>query len=231
MKVDISRFTSSNFLKCSLILGSVVILQACDQHQVKPEQEDQQEAVEEEGVKVSAANTTAGVVAVSAKSLTQAVGQAAVPVEADLNPTTVPDYAKTFVGRYHTEIDCDGRFAPCTEGKAEYILALLPDGTVHRSIFQYGKVFIDNTRSSTAHNTTYRKDRWSINPERTELVINRKEGASFYYTIKDSNHLVMNLEKIYSEKEKTNRELFERGYPAPSKAYELVKDTSFHVEP
>ena len=54
MKVDISRFTSSNFLKCSLILGSVVILQACDQHQVKPEQEDQQEAVEEEGVKVSA---------------------------------------------------------------------------------------------------------------------------------------------------------------------------------
>ena len=50
------------------------------------------------------------------------------------------------------------------------------------------------------------------------------------YKIKDSNHLVMNLEKIYSEKEKTNRELFDRGYPAPSKAYELVKDTSFHIQ-
>lgn len=229
MKLDVSSCTLSSFFKFGLMLGGVGILQACDQHQVKPEQEDQQEAVEEEGVKVSAANTTAGVVAVSAKSLTQAVGLAAVPVEADLNPTTVPDYAKTFIGRYHTEIDCDGRFAPCTEGKAEYILALLPDGTVHRSIFQYGKVFIDNAKSSTASNTTYRKDRWSINPERTELVINRKEGASFYYTIKDSNHLVMNLDKIYSEKERINRELFDRGYPAPSKAYELVKDTTFDI--
>ncbi len=66
--------------------------------------------------------------------------------------------------------------------------------------------------------------------ERTDIVVNRKEGASFYYKIKDSNHLVMNLEKIYSEKEKTNRELFDRGYPAPSKAYELVKDTSFHIQ-
>lgn len=228
MKLDVSRCTLSSFFKCSLVLGSVVILQACDQQQVKPEQESQ--ATSEEGVKISTANTKADVVTVSAKSLTQVAGQATVPVEADLNPATVPEDAKVFIGRYHTEIDCDGRFAPCTEGKAEFILTLMPDGTVHCSILQYGKVFIDNTKSSTAHNITYRKDRWFINPERTDVVVNRKEGASFYYKIKDSNHLVMNLEKIYSEKERTNRELFDRGYPAPSKAYELVKDTSFHIQ-
>lgn len=224
MKLDVSRCTLSSFFKCSLVLGSMGILQACDQRQVKPEQESQ--TTSEEGVKISAAN----VVTVSAKSLTQVAGQATLPVDADLNPVTVPDDAKAFIGRYHTEIDCDGRFAPCTEGKAEFILTLMPDGTVHRSILQYGKVFIDNTKNSTAHNITYRKDRWFINPERTDVVVNRKEGASFYYKIKDSNHLVMNLEKIYSEKERTNRELFDRGYPAPSKAYELVKDTSFHIQ-
>ena len=139
MKLDVSRCTLSSFFKCSLVLGSIVILQACDQQQVKPEQESQ--AASEEGVKISAANTKADVVTVSAKSLTQVAGQATLPAEADLNPATVPEDAKAFIGRYHTEIDCDGRFAPCTEGKAEFILTLMPDGTVHRSILQYGKVF------------------------------------------------------------------------------------------
>ncbi|WP_244783103.1 hypothetical protein [Acinetobacter sp. F-1] len=227
MKLDVSSCTLSSFFKFGLMLGGMGILQACDQQQVKPEQESQ--ATSEEGVKISAANTKADVVTVSAKSLTQVAGQATLPAEADLNPATVPEDAKAFIGRYHTEIDCDGRFAPCTEGKAEFILTLMPDGTVHRSILQYGKVFIDNTKNSTAHNITYRKDRWFINPERTEVVVSRKEGASFYYTIKDSNHLVMNLDKIYSEKERINRELFDRGYPAPSKAYELVKDTTFDI--
>ncbi|WP_216935150.1 MULTISPECIES: hypothetical protein [unclassified Acinetobacter] len=228
MKLDASFCTLSRFLKCSLVLGSMGILPACHQQQVKPEQESQ--AVSEEGVKISAANTTADVVASSAKSLTQVAAQARLPLETDLNPPTVPDDAKKFIGRYHTEIECDGRFAPCSEGTAKFILTLLPDGTVHRSILQYGKVFIDNTKNTSANNITYRKERWFINPERTEVVVNRREGASFYYTIKDANHLVMNLEKIYSEKERVNRELFDRGYPAPSKAYELVKDTSFHIK-
>ena len=228
MKLDVSRCTLSSFFTCSLILGNMAMLQGCDQRPVKPEQDSQ--VILEEGVKISAANTQADVAPVNAKSLTQVAGQATFPVENDLNPVVVPDYAKQVVGRYRTEIDCDGRFAPCTDGKAEFILTLLPDGTVHRSILQYGKVFIDNTNNSMANNITYRKERWFINPECTEVVVNRKEGASFYYTIKDPNRLVMNLDKIYSEKEKINQELFDSGYPAPSKAYELVKDTSFHIK-
>lgn len=228
MKLDVSSCTLSSFFKFGLMLGGMGMLQACDRHQVKPEQELQAESGQE-GVKISAANAQPDVVPVSAKSLTQVAGQATLRAETESNLAVVPDYAKDFIGRYYTEIDCDGNFAPCNEGKAEFILTLMPDGTVHRSILQYGKVFIDNAKSSTASNITYRKDRWFINPERTEVVVSRKEGANFYYTIKDSNHLVMNLDKIYSEKERINRELFDRGYPAPSKAYELVKDTTFDI--
>lgn len=229
MKLDTSYCTLNSGLRLSLVLGSVLALQACDKHQVKPEQ-DTQDAVVQEGVSISAANAQSNVVTVAAQSLTQVAAQTRLPLETDLNPPTVPDDAKKLIGRYHTEIECDGNFAPCSEGTAKFILTLLPDGTVHRSILQYGKVFIDNTKNTNANNITYRKERWFINPERTEVVVNRREGASFYYTIKDANHLVMNLEKIYSEKERVNRELFDRGYPAPSKAYELVKDTSFHFQ-
>ena len=111
-----------------------------------------------------------------------------------------------------------------------FILTLLPDGTVHRSIVHYGKVFVNNSRRvQTESNMTYRKDRWTINPEQTELIVDRKEGAKFYYTIKSPTHLVMNLEKIYDEKERANQQLFDQGYPAPSKAYELVKDSEFKM--
>src|SRR5690606_34292527 len=100
MNLDVSRCTLSSSFRRSLVLGSMVILQACDQQQVKPEQESQ--ATPEEGVKISAANTKADVVTVSAKSLTQVAGQATLPAEADLNPATVPEDAKVFIGRYHT---------------------------------------------------------------------------------------------------------------------------------
>ena len=52
---------------------------------------------------------------VSAKSLTQVAGQATLRAETESNLAVVPDYAKDFIGRYYTEIDCDGNFAPCNE--------------------------------------------------------------------------------------------------------------------
>ena len=210
-----------------LVLGSVTGLIACDKHESKP-LTDPAKPVAQEGVVVSAANENyegRGV-----KSLTQTATYNALPVEPNINPKPVPDYAQDFVGRYHVQIDCDGRFAPCTEGKAVFILTLLPDGTLHRSIVHYGKVFVNNSRHAQSDsNVSYRKDRWSVNPERTELVVDRKEGAKFYYTIKSPTRLVMNLEKIYDEKERINLELFDQGYPAPSRAYELVKDPDFQI--
>lgn len=60
----------------------------------------------------------------------------------------VPAYARNFIGRYHANIPCEDDFVACEKGTAEFILNLLPDGTVHRSIIHYGKIFAD--RNATA---------------------------------------------------------------------------------
>lgn len=226
MKSNVSHHLSG-LCRLGFVLGSVAGLIACDDHQSKP-LPDTTKTLAQDGVVISAANESYDTR--NAKSLTQTATYNALPVEPNVDPKPVPDYAKSYVGRYLTQIDCDGRFAPCTEGKSVFILTLLPDGTVHRSIVHYGKVFVNNSRRvQTESNVTYRKDRWTINPEQTELVVDRKEGAKFYYMIKSPTHLVMNLEKIYDEKERANQQLFDQGYPAPSKAYELVKDSEFKI--
>jgi hypothetical protein len=221
MKLNVSPYTLRILCSLGFLLVSGAGLTGCDYQQARP-LADTSASFEEEG---PLAQIDRGDNSQQANSLTQNAIRTTFPAEAEIAAVPVPDYALDFVGRYHTQIDCDGHFAPCTEGKAEFILTLLPDGTLHRSIVQYGKVFNDNARQVHANsNMTYRKERWSINPQRTELVVVRKEGAKFYYTIKNNNRLVMNLEKNYSEKERVNQELFNQGYPAPPKAYELRKD-------
>lgn len=135
----------------------------------------------------------------------------------------MPLYAKDFVGLYRAHIECDGGFVPCKHGTAEFILNLLSDGTVHRSIIHFGRVFVEKLLSDDS-NTNYRKDQWRVNPEQTELLVHRQEGVVFYYKIIDKNHLVMNLEKIRNDPQAKNKEMFEKGYPQPKKAYELFRD-------
>lgn len=225
MKSIVSVYAFNTLSRLGLVFAGIAGLLACDRHQVQPMQEigGSEQA---SGISITAANTVP-TEPVVAKSLTQIASQTNFRAETAGESQPVPEYAQDFVGRYCAKIQCDGRFVPCLEGTAEFILTLLADGTVHRSIVQHGKIFIDNSKNSDDGNITYRKDRWIVNPERTELIIQRKEGASFYYIIKNSNQLVMNLEKIHSEKETINQELFERGYPAPSKAYVLSKKDNF----
>ncbi len=59
-------------------------------------------------------------------------------------PRTLDIREQQFIGRYRTQIQCDGYFFPCETGKADFILNFLPDGTVHRSIVRLGKVFRKN---------------------------------------------------------------------------------------
>ena len=195
MKSNVSHHLSG-LCRLGFVLGSVAGLIACDDHQSKP-LPDTAKTLAQDGVVISAANESYDTR--NAKSLTQTATYNALRVEPNVDPKPVPDYAKSYVGRYLTQIDCDGRFAPCTEGKSVFILTLLPDGTVHRSIVHYGKVFVNNSRRvQTESNVTYRKDRWTINPEQTELIVDHKEGAKFYYMIKSpSGH---ESGKIYDEK-------------------------------
>lgn len=157
-----------------------------------------------------------------ANTLTQVAGRATIPEDTIKTSSPIQSYEKPFVGRYHAKILCSDDFMPCTEGTAEYILNLGEDGSVHRSIVQYGKIFTEKTRPEFS-NANYRRDSWSVNPAEAELIVHRKEGVDIYYQIKDQNHLVMDLEKINKGK---NKKIFERGYPQPSRAYELVRDLS-----
>ena len=158
-----------------------------------------------------------------AKTLIEIAGQATLPAMIHARKSPIKPYEKPFVGRYHAHIPCDDHFVPCTAGTAEYILNLSADGSVHRSIVQFGKVFAENTQTDS-RNANYRRDTWSINLEKTELVVHRKDGVNFYYDIQDPQHLIMNLDKINRENSGGDKYYFKQGYRKPLKAYVLLKD-------
>ena len=158
-----------------------------------------------------------------AKTLIEIAGQATLPAMIHARKSPIKPYEKPFVGRYHAHIPCDDHFVPCTAGTAEYILNLSADGSVHRSIVQFGKVFAENTQTDS-RNANYRRDTWSINVEKTELVVHRKDGVNFYYDIQDPQHLIMNLDKINRENSGGDKYFFKQGYRKPLKAYVLLKD-------
>ena len=158
-----------------------------------------------------------------AKTLIEIAGQATLPAMTHARKSPIKPYEKPFVGRYHAHIPCDDNFVPCTAGTAEYILNLSADGSVHRSIVQFGKVFAENTQTDS-RNANYRRDTWSINLEKTELVVHRKDGVNFYYDIQDPQHLIMNLDKINRENSGGDKYFFKQGYRKPLKAYVLLKD-------
>lgn len=158
-----------------------------------------------------------------AKTLIEIAGQATLPAMTHARKSPIKAYEKPFVGRYHAHIPCDDNFVPCAAGTAEYILNLSADGSVHRSIVQFGKVFAENTQTDS-RNANYRRDTWSINLEKTELVVHRKDGVNFYYDIQDPQHLIMNLDKINRENSGGDKYYFKQGYRKPLKAYVLLKD-------
>lgn len=158
-----------------------------------------------------------------AKTLIEIAGQATLPAMTHARKSPIKSYEKPFVGRYHAHIPCDDNFVPCTAGTAEYILNLSADGSVHRSIVQFGKVFAENTQTDS-RNANYRRDTWSINLEKTELVVHRKDGVNFYYDIQDPQHLIMNLDKINRENSGGDKYYFKQSYRKPLKAYVLLKD-------
>ena len=196
------------------------LLAGCSQ---PPESADPNQAPASEAAstaKVSAAPVSEA--AAHGQSLSEVAGQATLATQQLSLDNTLPEQAKVYVGRYLASIPCDDGFIPCKEGTAEFILNLLPDGTVHRSIIHYGKVFADKPVTE-AGNTTYRKDMWSLDNVNHEIIVHRKEGVIFYYYIQDKNHLVMDVARIHNEKVGANKEMFKNGYPKPAKAYVLTR--------
>lgn len=202
-----------------ILLGTLGLV-GCERHSGKPISDTELELHHKEEVAVSLANQALDE-STQAKKLTDIAGHATFREKDGFNGQPIPDYAVDFVGRYYTEVSCnDDGFSPCKNGKAMFILTLAPNGLVYRSILQHGQLFTFQNKMATPY-STYRKDRWELNPTRKELVVYPKEGLVLYYTVKDNTKLVMNIAKTQQE---NRQELMDRYYVLPRISYELVKD-------
>jgi len=158
----------------------------------------------------------------SGKKLTEVAGRATMQDDSDYAPRKLDIREQQFIGRYRTQIQCDGYFFPCETGKADFILNFLPDGTVHRSIVRLGKVFSEKQRPGFTH-LNYRRDTWTMDKERTELIVHRKEGLNFYYRVIDAQTLQMDLNKS-NNLDENNQKLYARGFPKLERAYTLKRE-------
>lgn len=216
MKFEIDQRLKGDPRRFIVLFACSMVLAGCDSESSQRLKQMKDVESQHEGVSVSGANNLHGEKSES-KKLLEAASKANLPMSVPNHVAPVPDYAIDFVGRYYANVDCKDGFAPCKEGTAEFILTLIADGTVYRSILQHGKVFTFKNEKQTNANT-YQKDRWAINPERTELIVYRKEGVNIYYDIQDSAHLVMNVEKTRRLNERPGE------FKMPTVAYTLKKD-------
>lgn len=158
------------------------------------------------------------------KKLTEVAGQAAaLPMNVDTadeqatSTESLPENARSFVGRYHAYISCEDAFALCEKGNAEFILNLLPNGSAHRTLMYLGKM--NHEGNTLSENQSYQKNQWSYDQKNQEIVIKHENGMEVYFHVNSENNLVMDLDKILT----VNKAYFSAGNPAPLQAYVLKK--------
>lgn len=155
------------------------------------------------------------------RNLADVAGQATLPEIKKLDQNnTISKKAEAFVGRYHTEINCEDPFAMCEHGSSEFIINLLPDGTAHRTIVYMGRVTVEKNEKAEAY--PYQKNTWIYDDQNNQIVVNRKEGIQFFYHVDAHNNLVMDIDKILNGTEE-NRRYFSQHNIAPTKNYVMEK--------
>ena len=128
------------------------------------------------------------------EKLTEAAGPAVTQALEDDHVAQVSNVSMPFVGRYHTEINCEDKFAHCEKGSAEFIINLLPDGTAHRTFVYKGRV--SNDSHEELANRNYKKNTWHYDEEHHQIIVQRIEGIQFFYSINDEQNLVIDRDKI-----------------------------------
>lgn len=152
--------------------------------------------------------------------LTEAAGPAIVQaLDDEIEP--ISDQSMLYVGRYHTEISCEDKFAHCEKGSAEFIINLLPNGTAHRTFVYRGRV--SNDSHEDIINRNYKKNTWRYDAEHHQIVIQRVEGIQFFYTIDDQQNLVIDRDQILNASEINKRYFSGAGHHAPEENYVMTK--------
>ena len=155
------------------------------------------------------------------EKLTEAAGPAVTQALEDDHVAQVSNVSMPLVGRYHTEINCEDKFAHCEKGSAEFIINLLPDGTAHRTFVYKGRV--SNDSHDELANRNYKKNTWHYDEEHHQIVVQRVEGIQFFYSINDEQNLVIDRDQILNV-DKTNKNYFSvKGHHAPEHNYVMTK--------
>ncbi|MEQ1388771.1 hypothetical protein ABLT88_04555 [Acinetobacter radioresistens] len=161
---------------------------------------------------------------VTGRKLTEVAGRASLPVLQNEQNEEVRSTNLQYAGRYYTQVPCQDAFVNCGKGRAEYILNLLPDGSAHRMIATFGRVQPGVDRPDIAQRRFYRKDHWSVDQAKNEIIVHLAEGLNFYYRVDPKQNLVMNLYKTLHANDQRVIQTFIQQHPLPEQPYKLVKD-------
>lgn len=157
------------------------------------------------------------------KRLTEVAGRTALP-HAQSSESAAQEIVSTqsrpYVGRYHVIVDCREKFALCAQGKAEFMINLLKDGTSHRTLIYLGKMSYE--KKSNQATRVYQQNTWRFNPQTRQIEIRRIEGVYFYYNVNKNGDLVIDLKNIYSNNEIENGRFIDGTY-VPTQEYVLKK--------
>lgn len=150
------------------------------------------------------------------RTLTDIAGKATAPaLEKTLSKASIDPQAVPYVGRYYASISCEDPLVSCESGHADFILNLLPDGTAHRTIIHLGTITFESHKQ-------YRQDTWSYQPELKQITLHRASGVEFFYTMQDTNTMVLNREKVRNFTQ-TNIDFFAQGGAFPLENYVLKR--------
>ena len=205
----------------SLGVISCLGLTACDNHNTTPDKQVPQAKPSLEENATPVAREDQGV------SLTDVAGQPTMPAPAAprQNLAAPSKLDLEFAGRYHALIPCTDAFAGCINGEkeAEYILNLLPDGSVYWTNTSFGRISSDSTHNISKIEQTCKQVQWSVLRAFSEIVL-RCDAAdvSLYYQIDKNKNLVLNRERIWNTDNGANRKFFAE-YPFPEQSYVFEK--------
>lgn len=154
-------------------------------------------------------------------NLLSIAGKATAPKVLDEKPTgrILTETEKKLVGRYKVTISCKDPIARCTEnekGSVDFILNLLPDGTVYRFIKGLGAIKLDSRNSPH-----YTRDYWEVTQinQKTYVVISYSTGMRIFYRSEPHNTLLMDTPR----NKLVNLKAYRAGYPFASQNYYLKK--------
>ncbi|AWL30142.1 hypothetical protein DJ533_17020 [Acinetobacter defluvii] len=199
-------------------VGLCFLLSACDakQSDIHPSDSSASESIIESDAQAEVEE---------GRRLTEVAGRTTLPSATDqdkpFQKNPLSKQAQAYIGRYHVVVDCTEKFALCEkEGKVEFVISLLKDGTSHRTLIYLGKMSYEKNKGIS--NRMYQHNTWTYNPETHQIEVKRSEGVNFYYDVTKNGDLVIDLDQIYANNKVKNGQ-FRDGSYVPTQEYLLKK--------